>query len=296
MIRNTTQKLPLKKEGMNDAEYVKRSNALIEEFLALIDSLDSNSTALIDRLSTEIQHASTLNYETKTRAQGMFKTMRSEYEQLKESISEYIENLDTENQGIVDQLLNQEHDIITEVKAIVKEVRARKGEKGDPGKDYVLTVQDKEEIASKIDVPIVEKVIEKIVEKVEVKTTDEEKYNKLSKKITELRKELTDLFEKLKRDTEVSARNFIRGSGLTEEQVQALIDASSSATTWGFYKDHWSVIPTNIATITGGNVWQYTLDGVTRYRFVPSPYDPTQDAFYTTFSSPTLSGLIVSKG
>lgn len=35
------------------------------------------------------------------------------------------------------------------------------GEKGEDGKDYVLTDSDKEEIASKIEVPIVEKVIEK---------------------------------------------------------------------------------------------------------------------------------------
>ena len=33
--------------------------------------------------------------------------------------------------------------------------------KGDPGKDYILTVKDKKEIASKIKVPVVEKIIEK---------------------------------------------------------------------------------------------------------------------------------------
>ena len=66
--------------------------------------------------------------------------------------------------------------------------------------------------------------------------------------------------------------------------------------TWDYYVTNWSTPPTQIASITGGVVLSYTLDGTTRYRFVPSPYDPTDDAFYTTFTNPTLSGLIVARG
>lgn len=36
------------------------------------------------------------------------------------------------------------------------------GDKGDPGKDYILTDKDKKDIASKIEVPVVEKIIEKV--------------------------------------------------------------------------------------------------------------------------------------
>jgi hypothetical protein len=65
---------------------------------------------------------------------------------------------------------------------------------------------------------------------------------------------------------------------------------------WGYYATHWSTDPVEIEAITGGVVWSYTLGATTRYRFVPDPYDPTLDAFYSGFTSPTLSGLIVSRG
>ncbi len=44
-------------------------------------------------------------------------------------------------------------------------IKLKPGPKGDPGKDYVLTVADKSEIAAKIKVPVVKKVV---VEKTEV--------------------------------------------------------------------------------------------------------------------------------
>lgn len=54
-----------------------------------------------------------------------------------------------------------------EIENLVKNVRkgdkgdSVKGDKGDKGDDYILTPQDKKEIASKIKVPIVDKIIEK---------------------------------------------------------------------------------------------------------------------------------------
>jgi hypothetical protein len=68
--------------------------------------------------------------------------------------------------------------------------------------------------------------------------------------------------------------------------------------TWSYLKDTWTVEPSITASITGGDVYSYTLKGVTRYRFVPttSPYDATLDAFYTTFTGGVLSGLIATKG
>ncbi len=69
-----------------------------------------------------------------------------------------------------------------------------------------------------------------------------------------------------------------------------------AAPTWDFYATNWTTEPTFVENITGGAVYSYTLDAVTRYRFVPSPYDAALDAFYTSYSSPTLSGLIVTRG
>lgn len=65
---------------------------------------------------------------------------------------------------------------------------------------------------------------------------------------------------------------------------------------WGYYKDHWSVAPTLLATIAAGDVWSYTLSGVTRYRLIPATYTPAQDAFYSQFTGGVLSGLIATRG
>jgi hypothetical protein len=66
--------------------------------------------------------------------------------------------------------------------------------------------------------------------------------------------------------------------------------------TWSDYATRWDDAPTLNAAITGGTVYNYTLDGVTRYRFVPTAYDAASDAFYTAFDGTTLSGLIVARG
>jgi hypothetical protein len=66
--------------------------------------------------------------------------------------------------------------------------------------------------------------------------------------------------------------------------------------TWDYLVTNWSVEPTLNTTITGGEVYNYTLNGTTRYRFVPTTYDPTQDAFYGSFNGATLLDLIVTRG
>lgn len=75
-----------------------------------------------------------------------------------------------------------------------------------------------------------------------------------------------------------------------------IVENSSSSTTWVFYATTWSVEPILNTTIAGGDVYDYTLDGTTRYRFVPTTYDATEDAFYTNFGGGLLTGLIVSRG
>lgn len=66
--------------------------------------------------------------------------------------------------------------------------------------------------------------------------------------------------------------------------------------TWSYFATTWSVEPSFNEAITGGDVYNYTLDGTTRYRFVPTVYDATQDAFYSTFSGGVLSDIIVARG
>jgi hypothetical protein len=71
---------------------------------------------------------------------------------------------------------------------------------------------------------------------------------------------------------------------------------TASTNLWVYYATTWSTPPSFVGTITGGDVYAYTLDGTTHYRLVPSPYNAGYDAFYSGFSSPTLSGLIVTRG
>jgi hypothetical protein len=66
--------------------------------------------------------------------------------------------------------------------------------------------------------------------------------------------------------------------------------------TWDYLATNWSVEPTLNTTLAGGEVLNYTLNGTTRYRFVPTTYDPTQDAFYAGFNGTTLTNLIAKRG
>lgn len=65
---------------------------------------------------------------------------------------------------------------------------------------------------------------------------------------------------------------------------------------WGYLVANWSVEPTLNASITDGDVYNYELNGTLRYRFVPSTYTPTQDAFYTSFDGTSVTGLITKRG
>ena len=56
----------------------------------------------------------------------------------------------------VEEKLSDKEQVVTKV------IEELKGEDGKDGEDYVLTEEDKKEIASLIEVPVVEKVIEKI--------------------------------------------------------------------------------------------------------------------------------------
>lgn len=82
----------------------------------------------------------------------------------------------------------------------------------------------------------------------------------------------------------------------TNANGNKIINVPSAPVTWIYYATTWSVSPTLNSSIAGGDVYNYTLSETTRYRFVPTTYDPTLDAFYTTFSGGVLSGIIIARG
>lgn len=65
---------------------------------------------------------------------------------------------------------------------------------------------------------------------------------------------------------------------------------------WIFLASHFSIEPEEVATIDDGTVFKYTLEGVERFRLVPEPYDPTEDAFFEAFDGTTLTNLIIKRG
>jgi hypothetical protein len=74
----------------------------------------------------------------------------------------------------------------------------------------------------------------------------------------------------------------------------------NDARSWTALATRWSSPPTavgqSIVNEFAGAVLSYTLDGVTRFRFVPTIYDAALDRFYASFSGGVLSGLVVSRG
>lgn len=78
--------------------------------------------------------------------------------------------------------------------------------------------------------------------------------------------------------------------------TQFIEGSSDFLFTWEYLVANWSVEPSLNTAIAGGDVYDYTLNGTTRYRFVPTTYDPTQDAFYESFDGTTLTTLITKRG
>ena len=74
------------------------------------------------------------------------------------------------------------------------------------------------------------------------------------------------------------------------------LENSSVIATWDYLVSNWSVEPVVVGTISGGKVYSYVLNSVTRYRFVPDTYLPAQDCFYLSFNGTSISDLICSRG
>jgi len=72
--------------------------------------------------------------------------------------------------------------------------------------------------------------------------------------------------------------------------------AWSIVSTWDYYAINWSTAPVQVGTTLAGDVYSYVLGATTRYRLVPTVYNPVNDSFYLTFTGGVLSNLIVSRG
>ena len=78
-------------------------------------------------------------------------------------------------------------------------------------------------------------------------------------------------------------------------EVEASLDLSRLK--WVDLVNTWTSEPvTEVYSGGDGDVLSYTYGSTVYYRFIPSTYDSSLDAFYTTYSDPTLSGLIATRG
>ena len=68
-------------------------------------------------------------------------------------------------------------------------------------------------------------------------------------------------------------------------------------TSWTKLVTQWTAEPVPVAYSGGdGEVLEYTYETTKYYRFIPSTYDSNEDKFYSTYSNPTLSDLIATRG
>ena len=71
---------------------------------------------------------------------------------------------------------------------------------------------------------------------------------------------------------------------------------TASLPRWIDYATQWSITPTLIETTSEGSILSYMSGGVNKYRFVPSPYVPVEDAFYSEWDGSFLTGLLARRG
>lgn len=70
------------------------------------------------------------------------------------------------------------------------------------------------------------------------------------------------------------------------------ITSADQTYTWIDYASGFTSTPTFVETIASGDVYSYVYGSTTLYRLVGT----SEDSFYESFSSPTLSGLVISRG
>jgi hypothetical protein len=87
----------------------------------------------------------------------------------------------------------------------------------------------------------------------------------------------------------------ITGNGLPGNPLVAV--GGAAAKTWVTLINTWTAAPVSVSYSGGdGKVLEYTYGSTKYYRFIPTTYSSTTDAFYTTYANPTLSGLLAVRG
>lgn len=76
------------------------------------------------------------------------------------------------------------------------------------------------------------------------------------------------------------------GQSFDVGDISAIFAAAVS--TWVNYAEEWSSAPTLHSSPAGGDLYEYTYNNGSLYRFVPDPYDATQDKFYSDSAMTTL--------
>lgn len=109
------------------------------------------------------------------------------------------------------------------------EIKKAKGEKGD---NYILTENDKKEIASKIEVPVVEKVIETVIKEHKKEETSEETANRLNTKEEIIEQEtivgLVKRLKKIEDDLKKKSTTTIIGGATGGGHIAKIHDLSNS--------------------------------------------------------------------
>jgi len=98
-----------------------------------------------------------------------------------------------------------------------------------------------------------------------------------------------------------SANDLVHITDATDGSIKKVTAASliggGAVATWTELSNSWTAEPVEVAYSGGdGTVLQYTYGSTLYYRFVPDTYDSTEDKFYDTYSNPTLSDLIATRG
>lgn len=238
--------------------------------------------------------------------------LAEEFINITDTIDELSEKLDTFSEEL------KKKDYLLEFDK--EELKGDKGEDGIDGEDYILTESDKEEIASKIEVPVVEKVVEKIIEKTEVIRETPIVTNEIKEVAKyESAESLRDKLETLTDDSRLDASaiknlpEFIEsdkrigfGSMLKEAPKDGLVygrqnrewvQVSSGGATWGSITgnivdqaDLQNALNAKQDTITTGTTAQYFRGDLSLATFPTLVSSFTNDAGYITSSA--LSGYV----
>ena len=90
----------------------------------------------------------------------------------------------------------------------------------------------------------------------------------------------------------------ITASITTAPTINVTLDVvqSNVIENWVNLVNLWTTPPVLNTGLVDGDVYNYTNNSITRYRFIPNPYDSTQDTFYASFNGTNLTSPLATRG